>query len=409
MKKFLASMVLALAIGPAAWAVDTCNGLLTIEFINPPPVVNVNDILTVRVTLGTGSIIGGTSLTITKIFYDRNCAPPLVPGCTPLNQGAIQFAGNFSTTCPVMITPLVDSPNRNAFQTSLTIPADTPIPPGFCSLQFDVQVTQAGHFDGVISFGTSLMPGAMCDNSLLVSGGFQTLAIDVAPNEVTHYSCYEVTSGGIRPRRTVSVQDVFGTFHPTHARVQRICLPADKNGEDPGAPLNPNHEAAYEPTTQSSATLATGVTATNQFGTFTMTVKGLARLLVPTSKKLTAPPGPALPVGAIPHFACHTVTNIVGPNVSKKHVTVTDQFAITPIPGFVNKGRWKLCVPASKNGEDPGAIGDPNGLLCMFAGSTPPFGTKKLFLNNQFGPNQFVNRPEAVRYDELCVPSIVTP
>src|SRR5262245_44797343 len=222
MKKLLASMVLALAIGPAAWAVDTCNGLLTIEFINPPPVVHVNDILTVRVTLGTGSILGGTSMTITKIFYDRNCAPPLVPGCTPLNQGAIQFAGNFSTTCPVMITPVVDSPNRTAFQTSLIIPADTAIPPGFCSLQFDVPATQAGHFDGGLSSGTPLMPGAMCDSSIRLSGGFQTLAIEV-PNEVIHSSCYEVTSGGIRPKRTVSVQDVFGTFHPTLARVHRIC------------------------------------------------------------------------------------------------------------------------------------------------------------------------------------------
>ena len=124
MKKTLVAAVLALAVGPAAWAVDTCNGLLAIDFVNPPAVVHVGDTLTVKVTLGTGPILGGTSLTITKVFYDRDCAPPLAPDCTPLNQGAIQFAGNASTNCPVVLTPVVDSPNRNAFTASLTIPAN---------------------------------------------------------------------------------------------------------------------------------------------------------------------------------------------------------------------------------------------------------------------------------------------
>jgi hypothetical protein len=49
--------------------------------------------------------------------------------------------------------------------------------------------------------------------------------------------------------------------------------------------------------------IAQGVKATNQFGTFTMDVRGLKRLLVPTSKKLTAPPRPPLPLNVIRHYA----------------------------------------------------------------------------------------------------------
>jgi len=46
-----AAVVLALSLGSARAYVDTCNGLLTIDFINPPPVIHVGDTLTVRVTL----------------------------------------------------------------------------------------------------------------------------------------------------------------------------------------------------------------------------------------------------------------------------------------------------------------------------------------------------------------------
>jgi hypothetical protein len=408
MKKTLVAAVLALAVGPAAWAVDTCNGLLAIDFVNPPAVVHVGDTLTVMVTLGTGSIAGGSSLTITKVFYDRDCAPPLAPDCTPLNQGAIQFADNASTNCPVVLTPVVDSPNRNAFTASLTIPANKGIPPGFCSFQFDITVTEAGTFDGVVSFGTSLTPGAMCNNGLLVSGGFQTLALTVLP-QVADYSCFQVTGGGLKPKIPVTVVDQFGTYTPTLTDLHRICLPADKNGEDPSAPTKPNHLASYFPVSTTNPTLAKGVSATTQFGTFTMDVLGFNRLLVPTAKKLTPPPPDPLPANAIHHFACHNITNLKGPNLSKKAVTVVDQFASTPIPGFVSTSKWKLCLAADKNGEDPGAPASGDALMCYFAGRTPPFATKKLFLNNQFGPNQFANQPTATQYDELCEPAVVTP
>jgi len=222
-----------------------------------------------------------------------------------------------------------------------------------------------------------------------------------------HFDCYQVTGGGVKPTIPVTIVDRYGTYKPKLVSVKRICAPANKNGEDTTAPTNPNHEAGYFPSTTSSVTLATGVTVTNQFGTFTMDVRGFDRLLVPTAKTLVPPPPAPLPKGAIPHFACHTVANIKGPALNHTAVTVIDQFTSTAIPGFVRPSKWKLCVSADKNGEDPGAENKPDALFCFFAASTAAFGTEPLFLNNQFGPNQFANQPKATQYDELCVPSIL--
>ena len=79
--------------------------------------------------------------------------------------------------------------------------------------------------------------------------------------------------------------------------------PGGQERGGPDGPANPNHEAAYELIGGSPAVIAQGVKATNQFGTVTMDVRGLKRLLVPTSKKLTAPPGPPLPLNVIRHYA----------------------------------------------------------------------------------------------------------
>jgi hypothetical protein len=219
-----------------------------------------------------------------------------------------------------------------------------------------------------------------------------------------------VTHGALNPKIPVTLVDRFGNYSPTLTEVHRICAPADKNGDDPTAPTNPNHEASYDLSGGgSSAVVAQGLKVTNQFGTFTMDVRGLDRLLVPTSKKLTAPPGPPLPLNVIRHYACHDISNISGPDISKKAVTVVDQFASTPIPGFTGKSKWRLCVAANKNNEDPTAPTDNTALMCFFAAKTPPFATVNLFLNNQFGPNQFANKPHATQFDELCVPSNILP
>jgi hypothetical protein len=99
---------------------------------------------------------------------------------------------------------------------------------------------------------------------------------------VTHFSCYEVVQGGLKPQIPIPVVDRFGSYNPTLTQVHRICAPADKNGEDPTAPANSNHEAGYDLKNGGSpAVVASGFKVNNQFGVFTMDIRGLDRLLVP--------------------------------------------------------------------------------------------------------------------------------
>jgi len=403
-----------------AQATEECNGFIDISYPNSQIINNIGDKLVVEIHLGAGTITGGPAnvLNVTSFGFDLSCVDPPgpVPHCT--SEGSVisyDGDGSITTNCPGTVT--TNSPGGGAtpshvvftFTPMLSIPHDTPIPPDFCDFFFSetilAQSTNAtGLIEQVIGYDI-----AECDNGVLLSGGFQTGSIPVAA-PVTHFSCYEVTQGGLKPKiQLASLVDRFGSYTPLLTQVHRICLPADKNGEDPSAPANPNHEAAYDLTGGSPAVVQSGLKVTNQFGTFTMDIRGIDRLLVPTSKKLTAPPGPPLPLNVIRHYACHDISNISGPDISKKAVTVVDQFATTPIPGFTAKSKWKLCVAANKNNEDPTAPTDNTALLCLFAAKTQPFGTRKLFLNNQFGPNQFANQPRATQYDELCVPSNILP
>jgi hypothetical protein len=404
-----------LLLASRAQATEECNGFIDISYPGAPTLDNIGDVLTVEVHLGAGTITGGplNVLNVTSFGFDLSCVVP--PGPVPhcVSEGpVISYDGDASitTNCPGTIT--TNNPVGGAtpshvvftFTPELSIPHDTPIPPDACDFFFTETIlaqstNPTGLIEQVIGYDV-----AECDNGVLLSGGFQTGDVPVA-SPVTHFDCYQVTQGGLKPQIPVTLVDRFGSYTPTLTNVHRLCAPADKNGEDPSAPANPNHEAGYAVASSSPAVLASGVKATNQFGTFTMDVRGLVRLLVPTSKKLTAPPGPPLPVNVIRHYACHNITNISGPDLSHETVTVVDQFATTPIPGFTAKSKWKLCVAANKNNEDPTAPTDNTALLCFFAGPTPPFGTVKLFLNNQFGPNQFASKPRATQYDELCVPS----
>src|SRR5262245_34247686 len=329
-------MVLAgvLLLAGRAQATEECNGFIDISYPGAAIINNIGDKLTVEIHLGAGTITGGPAnvLDITSFGFDLSCVDPPgpLPHCT--SEGpVISYDGDASIThnCPGTVTTNNSGGGANpshlvfTFTPMLSIPHDTPIPPDFCDFFFtETILAQSTNSTGVIEqvIGYDI---AECDNGVLLSGGFQTGSIPVAA-PVTHFSCYEVTQGGLKPKIPVMVVDRFGSYNPILTQVHRICLPADKNGEDPTAPANPNHEAAYDLTGSSPAVIASGLKVTNQFGTFTMDVRGIDRLLVPTSKKLTAPPAPPLPPNVIRHYACHDISNISGPNITNKLVTLVD-------------------------------------------------------------------------------------
>lgn len=211
------------------------------------------------------------------------------------------------------------------------------------------------------------------------------------------------------PKPVVTIQDVFGTYTATLKEADRMCAPSNKNNEDPAAPTRPQHLAGYEfVRTTPNVAEPNDVSVTNQLGSYVVNVRNPYKLLVPSSKSLTAPAPPPLAPGVIPHFICHDLSNVRGPRPSG--ISVVSQFASNTV-GVGNLNRATLCAPTNKNGEEPGAVTNPNFLMCFHTNELLNFGTLTVYFTNQLGPStsQFTGGlPFITQYDELCVPSTVT-
>ena len=101
----LVLVALAIALPSPARAVNTCNSLFTIDYVPPgPQYAQTGDTLHVRLTLGAGSVQGGTAVTYHRVRFNLDCNStfPLVLPCT--DEGAIvqyQGDGTISTECGV--------------------------------------------------------------------------------------------------------------------------------------------------------------------------------------------------------------------------------------------------------------------------------------------------------------------
>src|SRR5262249_22674681 len=394
MRRILAGSVIGLALmaslPTAALAAQTCNGFITIDYVNAPPVTNIGDTVRVKVHFGTGDIQGGTKLTIQSFQFDLDCNAnfPLTPPCT--DEGAIvQFEDNITSTCPVAVTSgHAVSPNPNAVIFSfaapgLDIPADKPSDPGLCSVEFDVRVLGpdidgSGKIEQLVGYDI-----AKCDNGVLVSGGFQTPAIETPPP--FHFDCYQMRGANLpSPKPVVTLQDVFGSYGATLAQGHRLCAPTNKNGEDPTAPLQPEHLTGYDfANVAPNIPEPSGVQVATQFGTYTVNIGNPVRLLVPTAKSLVSPPPPPSQIPTNPRSClCHSRAGVQGPRPTG--ITVQSQFAANTV-AVSDLGRSLLCAPVSKNGGDPGALADPGFLMCLRTSEQNNFGTQNVFLTNQFG------------------------
>jgi hypothetical protein len=218
----------------------------------------------------------------------------------------------------------------------------------------------------------------------------------VPPPALNHFQCYERARDAFASVAGVTLDDRFGAQTVMVRRPARLCNPADKNGEDPTAPADPDHLIGYQlrPTTSPLGKVS-GVYVLNQFG---VTVVDLGRpdlLLVPTAKSLTGPPAPATP--GIDHLACYKTRRA---RFRTAGVGVADQFG----PLTVDLKRpVRLCVPVDKNGE--GIDDERSSLLCYQERTQSSFADPgSIFIDNQFETSEIaVTRPT-----ELCVPAIVT-
>jgi hypothetical protein len=408
----VSALALAAMLPVASLANDTCNGFVNIDYVGAPPVTNIGDLTRLKVTLGTGSIQGGTKLTITSLQLNMDCNAnfPLTPPCT--DEGPIieyEGDGTITTDCPTVWTsghPLGVNPNEVVFTANppLDIPAGSATLPGTCSIEFDVRVLApsidgSGKIEQLVGYDI-----AACDNGVLVSGGFQTGAIETPPP--LHFDCYEVTTGGNIPNISgVTLQDRFGSTTALVKEIKRVCAPANKNNEDPSAPGAPDHLISYEIDTTPFAR-KNNVHVANQFGVYTLDVVKPFFLMNPGAKNPNGNPLPPPLVGSmLPHFTCYKTDDVQGEK-QRQDIIVQDQFLF---PGSITvdmdkRGPFRLCVPTNKNGGDPGAPANPTALMCYTTKNDPvPFPQLFPGITDQFSSRVV----RITQYDELCVPSSI--
>jgi hypothetical protein len=224
-----------------------------------------------------------------------------------------------------------------------------------------------------------------------------TAVATVVPGTLDHFLCYDLH--GRRLNEPVSLVDTFGSSTAVARNAKRLCAPADKNGEDPNAPSDPDHLTGYSLHRNGRFDTVRNQMVANQFHAAGARVDLLRPdlLMVPTGKSLTPPP-PSSYVPAIDHFQCYRVR---GAAFRFKPVTATDQFGGITVD--VKRAR-SLCVPVDKDGE--GILDGSQVLMCYTARSRsgPPI-REPIYTTNQFeSATDFV-----FGLREICVPSRLNP
>ncbi len=206
------------------------------------------------------------------------------------------------------------------------------------------------------------------------------------------YQCYEIHRP-VMNLAGVSLVDAVGASTVTIKRAKRICAPADLDGVDPTAPLDPAHLTYYTLRQTSPFTPATAV-VTTELGMATVKLAKVDRLLVPTAKSIVAPPAPlATPID---HFKCY---RLAAAKTRATGLAVTDQFGSIVVDV---KRPLHLCLAASTNGDPvpvPGAS-----LMCyLIRGTRPTAPPPIVYTRNELGPDQY--RFFGPR--DFCVPATV--
>jgi hypothetical protein len=212
-----------------------------------------------------------------------------------------------------------------------------------------------------------------------------------------HFQCYELTRKRYDKIVGVTLNDQFGNGVVDVKRPKRICNPANKNNEDPGAVNLADHLIDYEiKQTSSRFARLKDVSVANQFGTVLVEMVRPDRLMVPSTKSHTDP-APPLGNTMLDHYKCYRV---VRARTRVGGLAVVDQFGTLSVD---IKRPLRLCVAADKNGE---GIQDPTAHLMCYQVKTRPQRTDfhgPIFTSNQFAAEEF----SFTRPTELCVPSLV--
>jgi hypothetical protein len=232
------------------------------------------------------------------------------------------------------------------------------------------------------------------------------LGADARAQLPDHFTCYGTRpTAGTARFAGVAVVTVVDRFHASTVDVRRpefLCAPTNKNDEDPSAPGHPDHLLDYKSHPTTPFTTTATETVIDQFGTHALALKKARALLVPAAKSLSVPPPtPATP--AVDHFQCYKAKSATALRfMPVTGVTLADQFGNLTVT--VKKVR-RLCVPANKNDEEPGAENHSHDLLCyqITETSEPRFARQSpIYVADQFGALTL----DAVKPRELCVPAV---
>ncbi len=222
-----------------ARAASTCNTFISLDYPTAAQFTILDEIVRIRLVLGSGSINGGTEVDIKRVRFELDCNAddPLALNCT--DDGAvIEYQGDptITTDCrggSGIVTfssghATSTDPNQVVFTPSapITIAHSTP---NFCFVEFDVRVA-ARSSDGTPNeieqvAGFDVDEGdAICDNDL-ESGGSQSGSIILCPdcdddNACTVDTCDQNTG-------VCSNEDVITpTCNDNNACTVDTCVPA---------------------------------------------------------------------------------------------------------------------------------------------------------------------------------------
>src|SRR5579862_5642942 len=188
----LALLAGLMAPSPAA-ALNSCNGVVQFSytagknFPQPvPPGTDSDDLLTVQLTLGAGTIQGGTVLNLHQVNFDLDCLTGTNGGTSSCSDDGAVIAyggdGSITTDCLVNGNPVqwvsghgtTTSPNevqlvpeQSGSPVTLSIPAGTT---SFCNISFGIQVVgRTSNADGFIQ-QNAFYAVSMCNNGTNASG-----------------------------------------------------------------------------------------------------------------------------------------------------------------------------------------------------------------------------------------------
>ncbi len=163
-----------------------------------------------------------------------------------------------------------------------TAPSDPAHLTSYTIKQTDPPFARVGNVRVANQFGTLTVDVIKPDRLLVPTAKSLTATPPALANPIDHFKCYKVKSTGGFSLAGVNLVTQFGGITVDIIRPLHLCVPVNKNNEDPGAPNHNQHLMCYKvrgPRPQ----VPDQVFTNNQFGTDNFAVFGPRELCVPSA------------------------------------------------------------------------------------------------------------------------------